>query len=836
MSEFLFQSEMIRAGAGTGKTYQLIEKIYHLFHKSLEMQKRAPRLIVCTFTKKASQELKERLFKKAFESSHDFSNPHFSLKDSFLDYISSSSLQVGTIDSILYQLLKKYGQEIQLNPDFEVSSEDLNSQLFDSLSYEFFYKKHFSVLKKLTYPHLKAILLSYYRHRIQYPSLSFYDEEDFRDFTNEKDFFKDIKNISSEDLKKHSEESLNKQSYIYEMYLKSQKFYNKKKVKTKEDLKKESEILSKEFSYEDRKKIFKEEDIFKAQNFLPLFQDLQNIAEDFFISFLKKKKQSLFLSVEDLLLLSYHLLDSKPGLSKKINQDWDYWMIDEYQDTSLLQDQIIQKITGFKNVFCVGDPGQSIYSFRGADPEVFRKREKKLIDIGGSFKELKVNRRSSPALISFYNDFFPKEQFVKLENLKEKKASQDSNNQEENKKRHKSSYLSFFTYDLEEGKEIVLRALFQYIQQLSQRASYSDIAILCSKNEDIIEVSDYLKKQKTPIMISGSKTISQNRVVLDSLFLLKFLINPYDNNNLKALLRTPYFRLFDEELADSSYEYEDLHTKKYIENGKKDRGRESFWSFIKNKHQEMYFVESLSFHLENYKSKGLFEAFKQALFESGIMTLADFQDPTGSSSASLWKLMSLLKKSQKPPLDLFYNLTEKSISANHFQEPLGRVQTQLTELMTIHKSKGLQFKHVIVLDFSMGKAISSSKTGGENDSIYDPLRKKMSFSVPLGDRDRKKIKTYGHKMYKLLKRRDKIQEKDNLFYVAMTRAEESLAIFIPQGGSPEKNSWLHRISYFERVEDLLDKEKQWSLNSGVYDRDQYLLTVENCNKFKKETH
>jgi len=157
MSDILFQSEIIRAGAGTGKTYQLIEKIYHLFQKSLEIKKQAPRLIVCTFTRKASGELKERLFQKAFESSS-----HLFLKDSFLDYISSSSLQVGTIDSILYQLLKKYGQEIQLNPDFEISSSSLNSELFDSFSYSFLYKKHFSLLKDIPYPHLKELLLSYY--------------------------------------------------------------------------------------------------------------------------------------------------------------------------------------------------------------------------------------------------------------------------------------------------------------------------------------------------------------------------------------------------------------------------------------------------------------------------------------------------------------------------------------------------------------------------------------------------------------------------------------------------------------------------------------------------
>ena len=348
MSKSLFQSELIRAGAGTGKTYQLIEKIHRLFEKSLTAQKTlnrkpAPRLIVCTFTRKASQELKERLFKKSLESL-PFSKS--SLTNSFLDYISSSSLQIGTIDSILYHLLKKYGQEIELNPDFEVSSEALNSKLFDSFSNEFLYKKHFALLKKIPYPHLKDLLLSYYRYRLNYKQLSFYDEGDFKDFQKKRDFFN----------KTHE-----------------QKKQDKNNIYIKEGFK----SLSQNPDYESMKRLFKEEEIFKGQNFLPLFQEFQTVAEEFFIEFLKRKKNSLFLTVEDLLLFSYHLLDFQPELSKKINQEWDYWLIDEYQDTSLLQDQVIEKITRFKNVFCVGDPGQSIYAFRGADPEVFKNREKK---------------------------------------------------------------------------------------------------------------------------------------------------------------------------------------------------------------------------------------------------------------------------------------------------------------------------------------------------------------------------------------------------------------------------------------------------------------------------
>ena len=72
-------------------------------------------------------------------------------------------------------------------------------------------------------------------------------------------------------------------------------------------------------------------------------------------------------------------------------------------------------------------------------------------------------------------------------------------------------------------------------------------------------------------MLYSSKSFSQKRLILDALFLLKFLINPYDNINLKALLRTPYFRLSDQDLADSSYEHFEFC---------KNKEPCSFWSFI----------------------------------------------------------------------------------------------------------------------------------------------------------------------------------------------------------------------------------------------------------------
>jgi len=818
MSHKIFQSELIKAGAGAGKTYQLIQKVLELFNSSLDKNVESPRLIVCTFTKKASQELKDRLFKEAMKQV-EFS-PLEEKKIKFLHYLSSPSLKISTIDGILHQFLKKYGHFIQLNPDFEISDSSFNKTLFDSFSENFIYKKHFSLLKKIPYPHLKNILLSCYKYCIQYGHLSFYDEKDFQAFQKERD------HLMGNDKKIVSE-------LAYRKYLKEN-----------------SQSLLNKIDYKEAKKLLKESENFSVENFVFIFKEMKIVAEEFFSEFIKKKKISSFLAIEDLLLFSYYLLNQKPEVAESFNKEWDYWLIDEYQDTSFLQEQVLNKITQFKNVFCVGDFNQSIYSFRGAEPKVFLKREKALKNQGLPVKHLSFNYRSSSSLISFYNDFFDSPRFIKSE------APPDTNSVSD------ISPISFFTYDFNEQDSVVLSSLYNYIEFLKneKKASYDEIVILSSKNKDLIKIEHYLREKNIPLMLYSSKKFSKNRQVLDSLFLLKFLINPYDNENLKALLRTPYFRLCDQELADSSYEYKEM--KKDRNFSKQDLKTEdkkskdslepilqeeiksknqSFWFFIKDKYKKEYFVEALSSYLRLYKQKGLFESFRQALFDSGIIDLSYFQDSSTSSLANLWKLLCLLKQNQASPLKLFYKLMEDKEENDDLQQAPISEGSQFIELMSIHKSKGLEFKHVIILDFSISK--SSFKKGNREEAVvvYDLSRKKMSFSVPIGGRNKKKQKNYGHKLFSALKKNEELEEHKRLFYVAMTRAKESLVLFIPHGKSPEKNSWLNSMeSYLKKIKGLIqitkDKDKivTWNLKSGQYEQESYCLNVRNCKELNQE--
>ena len=123
------------------------------------------------------------------------------------------------------------------------------------------------------------------------------------------------------------------------------------------------------------------------------------------------------------------------------------------------------------------------------------------------------------------------------------------------------------------------------------------------------------------------------------------------------------------------------------------------------------------------------------------------------------------------------------------------------------------------------------------------------FSVPVGGRGGSKIKSYGHIVCNDSRKKEILLEKERLFYVAMTRAKESLALFIPNS-PPEQNSWLDRASFFEKQfvsgdnKILLEKQcdeknigklKSWKLNEGIYKTDEYCFCVKSSESMWSQT-
>ncbi|RYZ79736.1 MAG: exonuclease RexA, partial [Proteobacteria bacterium] len=112
------------------------------------------------------------------------------------------------------------------------------------------------------------------------------------------------------------------------------------------------------------------------------------------------------ISISDLELFSLKLIHEHPQACESFSEEWDYWMIDEYQDTSPMQVALLKSLVGLRKSFVVGDPQQSIYLFRGARSEVFQEKMREIKSSGGQIQEKLINYRSSVRLLHFINQYF----------------------------------------------------------------------------------------------------------------------------------------------------------------------------------------------------------------------------------------------------------------------------------------------------------------------------------------------------------------------------------------------------------------------------------------------
>ena len=283
MKKIQLDIPLVWAGAGTGKTRCLVDEVYRLFKEFRKLNGKNPRLIVCTFTRKASQELKERLFELAVreftgeqqtlkkgEQSFQQKNTREESQSLFLNYIQSPSLYISTIDGILNMFLKRYGHKFDLSPDFQLSYGRTNETLFDSLAEEFIFEKNFSLLKRIPYFFLRELFIFYFKCRLKYGEVSFYNEKNFEEFNRDRQLFLEIENLFG---KKHKPD----------------------KTKIKQHFEKQKSFLASIFNWDqdtgEIKKLFEEEDSFQADQFVPLFKEFHWAGEEFFSKFMEKKEK-----------------------------------------------------------------------------------------------------------------------------------------------------------------------------------------------------------------------------------------------------------------------------------------------------------------------------------------------------------------------------------------------------------------------------------------------------------------------------------------------------------------------------------------------------------------
>ena len=484
-----------------------------------------------------------------------------------------------------------------------------------------------------------------------------------------------------------------------------------------------------------------------------------------------------------------------PFIYERLGEKYRHYFIDEFQDTSVMQWQnliplIDNALSGQDDfgqqgtLMLVGDPKQAIYRWRGGKAEQFidlAKEDKKHNPFSNKDKEtlrLETNYRSYSEVIHFNNAFF-KQLADKFQNEDYKNLYENLSHQEINSKKGGYVNLSFIEV-LEDETEVegfdsdndsisikdkfYLNQTLKTIEKcIANGFEYKDIVLLTRTKAPGIKLANFLTENSIPILSSETLLIQNATEVKLLIALLRYLKNPKDDES------KVYFLYFIAKYLQTELEIHDFIL------ATKDKNSEELESFLKTIGIEISF--------KNCKKKSLYEAVE--------ILIATFLNDKVNTSYLQYFLDLVLEKDVKVQSSIadFLEYWDKIGYQKSIPSPEG---TNAVRIMTIHKSKGLEFPVVI---FPFAEENFSSKP---KDKLWIPLEdSNVNFPKALIN-NKKEVETYGNEAKAIFqtKNQEEVLDTINVLYVALTRAEEQLYVISNKLTTKKGDLVTNNLSYY----------------------------------------
>ncbi|MDR3317591.1 MAG: UvrD-helicase domain-containing protein, partial [Puniceicoccales bacterium] len=222
-----------------------------------------------------------------------------------------------------------------------------------------------------------------------------------------------------------------------------------------------------------------------------------------------KIKQNV-MDYDDLLCTFVQLLQDKPEIAERYNQQFQHILVDEYQDTNPIQLKMIDLIAQKGQIFAVGDDAQCIYTWRGADI-------KSIIEFPQKYPQTKVtkvqvNYRSTPEILNFANAIPVSE---KIEYTKILRAT-------------KSSFRKPLLVSVLNARQQANFIIKRIIGLHSEGCPFSEIAVLYRAHYQSMELQMELTRNNIPYTITSGVRFFEQAHIKDIVAFLRFVLNPYD--------------------------------------------------------------------------------------------------------------------------------------------------------------------------------------------------------------------------------------------------------------------------------------------------------------------
>ncbi len=541
----------------------------------------------------------------------------------------------------------------------------------------------------------------------------------------------------------------------------------------------------------------------------PAARALVNITNLYEKSFASQKEKKNVLDFADVEQLCYRLFAENDEICSQMREKYDEILMDEYQDSNSLQEEIFNCISRGDNMFMVGDMKQSIYRFRRSDPTIFKEKSDSYKTRKNAKNRkiiLSMNFRSRREVLESVNAVFEKimsEDAGDIDYNKEQSLNNGNTTYEDKNLNKCRGYMSE-CYLLESGTddeenidklEIEARFISKRIAQLKKegfmvrdgdgyrKIENRDITILMSSHKYAADVYVAALNRNGIECFAESKGYFEKNEIRMVLSLIKIIQNPYQDIPLLGVLRSPVGGFSDDELVRIR-----CKEKGYIFSALKEYSKQDDELGQKCS----LFIEKLE-KWRNYTKYMSCDKLIWTLYEeTGIYAFAGAIYGGEEAKANLRLLFERAKQYESSGYKGLFHFIRYIERLKSRAEDLSSAKLvgeghNVVKIMTIHKSKGLEFPVVFL-------AGCGKKFFQKGEKI--PMHNELGFGIDNIDTQKNcRISSVSKAAVVGINEKENISEEERKLYVAMTRAKEKLIVTGVVGDS--------------RGESIEKKEKLW---------------------------
>ncbi len=410
------------------------------------------------------------------------------------------------------------------------------------------------------------------------------------------------------------------------------------------------------------------------------------LISEIYSRYIARCKQANAMDFDDLLVYTYKLFEKSPDIRAKYIDRFKYVLVDEYQDTNFVQQEIVLQLTKDSGHVCVvGDDAQSIYSFRGANIDNILDFQKQYA--GVRLFKLEQNYRSTQLIVQAANS------------LIRKNERQIRKNVFSEKEQGECVTLKPAYSDKEEAM-IVCKDIRRI--KSKEKCDYSDFAILYRTNSQSRTLEEQFLREGIPYHVYGGLSFYQRKEIKDILAYFRVVVNPDDEEALRRIINYPTRGIGDttvRKIAETAMEqgtslwdvisapthYPLTVSKATITKLEAFHQMMEGWS-QRSKNEDAYelgqsIIMESGISKEIYSSKNVEDVSRQYNLEEFLSSIQEFVETRREEGAE--DQVSLSDFLQEVAL-----LTDADKSEDH--EPS-------VTLMTVHAAKGLEFQTVFVV-------------------------------------------------------------------------------------------------------------------------------------------